>query len=144
MGRAANPIGSSAALDEATKPGDTIILLPSAEPFDGGVALKTGQTLMGLVVGDRKPSITNTDTDRNGGNGIILANDSKVIDVRIERTRASGVLGLDVSGACIIGVEVDDAQSIRQLHHVRGGRDRSHPARRDSVIRHSTRHACRK
>ena len=63
---------------------------------------------MGLVVGDRKPSITNTDTDRNGGNGIILANDSKVIDVRIERTRASGVLGLDVSGACIIGVEVDD------------------------------------
>jgi hypothetical protein len=43
---AANPIGSSAALDAATKPGDTIILLPGARAFDGGVALKTGQTLI--------------------------------------------------------------------------------------------------
>ena len=83
------------------------MLLPGAIAFDGGVALKAGQTLMGIVAGDRKPSITNTGADRNGGNGIILANDSRVVDVRIERTLASGVFGLDVSGACLIGVEVD-------------------------------------
>ena len=106
---AASPIGSSAALDAATKPGDTIILLPGARAFDGGVALKTGQTLMGLVVGARKPSITNTDAERNGGNGVVLADNCRVIDVRIESTRASGVLGLDVTGACLIGVDVDDA-----------------------------------
>ncbi|WP_237722668.1 hypothetical protein [Singulisphaera acidiphila] len=105
----ASPIGSSAALDAATKPGDIIILMPGETPFDGGVALKVGQTLMGLIEGDRKPSITNTDGDQHGGNGVVLADDSRVLDVRIERTKASGVLGVDVSGTSLLGVEVEDA-----------------------------------
>src|SRR5262245_7283708 len=70
---AAMPIGTSAALDAATKPGDVIILLTGETPFDGGIALKKGQTLMGLAEGDRRPSITNTHSDQNGGNGIVLA-----------------------------------------------------------------------
>jgi hypothetical protein len=110
---AASPIGSSEALAAATRPGDVIILLPGGQPFDGGVALKKGQTLMGLAGGegggDRKPSITNTTSDRNGGNGVVLADDCRVLNVRIERVKASGVLGVDVSGACLLGVEVEDA-----------------------------------
>ena len=106
---ATSPIGSSSALDVATKPGDVIILLSSEAAFDGGVALKPGQTLMGLAEGNRKPSITNTGTNRLDGNGVVLANGSKVLDVRIERTRASGLLGVDVSGAFLLGVDVQDA-----------------------------------
>jgi len=106
---ATSPIGSSAALDAATKPGDVIILLPGEASFDGGVALKPGQTLLGLAEGNRKPSITNTDTNRHDGNGVVLANGSKVFDVRIEGTKASGVLGVDVSGAFLLGVDVQDA-----------------------------------
>jgi hypothetical protein len=106
---AAVPIGSTAALHAVTRPGDVIILLPGKDPFDGGVALKKGQTLMGLAEGDRKPSITNTRSDQNGGNGIVLADDSKVLNVRIVHPRASGVLGVNVTGAYLLGVEVEDA-----------------------------------
>ena len=106
---AASPIGSSTSLDAATKPGDAIILLSDEASFDGGVALKPGQTLMGLAEGNRKPSITNTDTNRHSGNGVLLANDCKVLNVRIESAQASGVLGVDVSGVFLLGVDVRDA-----------------------------------
>jgi hypothetical protein len=106
---ATNPIGSPSALEAVTKPGDVIILLPSEAAFEGGLVLKPGQTLMGLAEGNRKPSITNTDTNRHDGNGVVLANDTKVLNVRIERTRASGVLGVEVSGAVLLGVDVQDA-----------------------------------
>jgi hypothetical protein len=108
------PIGSSTVLDATTKPGDIIILQPEKQPFDGGVALKKGQTLIGLAEGERKPSITNSHPDQNGGNGIVLADDCKVLNIRIEHVKASGVLGVDVSGAHLLGIEVEDAnQSAR-------------------------------
>src|SRR4051794_18145112 len=56
---ATSPIGSSAGLEVVTKPGDMIILLAGDDPFDGGVALKPGQTLIGQAEGGRKPTITN-------------------------------------------------------------------------------------
>jgi hypothetical protein len=103
------PIGSSASLQALTKPEDIIILLPGNQPFDGGIALKKGQTLIGLAEGDRKPSITNSHSEQNGGNGVILADDCKVLNIRIERVKASGVLGVDVSGVHLLDVEVEDA-----------------------------------
>lgn len=106
---AASPIGSSLRLDAASKPGDIIILLAGDGPLDGGVALKPGQTLIGQAEAGRKPAITNSNADRNGGNGVVLADDCKVIGVRIERTRASGVLGVNVTGTCLLGVEVEGA-----------------------------------
>jgi hypothetical protein len=105
----ASPIGSSTGLDAVTKPGDMIILMASDDPLDGGVTLKVGQTLIGHPEAGRKPAITNSDADRNGGNGVVLADDCKVLDIRIERTRASGVLGVNVSGTCLLGVEVEGA-----------------------------------
>ncbi len=106
---ASTPIGSLAALEVTAQPGDVIMLLPGDVPFDGGMALKPGQTLMGVADGNRKPSITNTDTNRNGGVGVLLADDCKILNVRIERTQASAVLGVDVSGAIIHAVRVRDA-----------------------------------
>jgi hypothetical protein len=103
------PIGSSAALEAATRPGDVIILLPEKEPFDGGIALKKGQTLIGLRDADRKSSLTNSQIERNGGNGVVLADDCKVLNIRIEHVKASGVLGVDASGIQVLGVEVEDA-----------------------------------
>jgi len=110
-----NPIGSSSALDVATKPGDVIILLPGATPFDGGVALKPGQTLMGLAEGSYKPSITNTDTNRNSGIGVVLADDCKILNLRIEQTAASAALGIDVSGVVLLGVEVRDVNQSKNF-----------------------------
>jgi hypothetical protein len=115
---AASPIGSSAALDAATKPGDVIILEPGEAPFDGGVALKKGQTLIGLPDAGRKPSITNTKSDLHGGNGVVLADESRVLNVRIVHPKASGVLGVNVSGISLSGVEVEDANTSAGLTDV--------------------------
>src|SRR5262245_48836148 len=102
-----SPMGSTAALERMTKPGDVIILLPGEAPIDGGLSLKQGQTLVGIADQGRKPSITNSDSERNGGNGLVLGNDCRVLDVRIENTKASGVLGVDVTGTFLNGVDVD-------------------------------------
>ncbi|WP_422930032.1 hypothetical protein [Singulisphaera sp. PoT] len=104
-----SPIGSTIGLDAVTRPGDIIILLASDEPLDGGLTLKADQTLIGQAEAGRKPAITNSNRDRNGGNGVVLGEGCKVVDVRVERTEASGILGVDVSGTCLIGVEVEDA-----------------------------------
>lgn len=104
---AATPTGSSTDLDRMTRPGDVILMLPGETPFEGGVALKRGQTLIGNAERGSKPSITNTDPERNGGNGVVLADDCRILDVRIERTRGSGVLGVNVSGTCLMDVELE-------------------------------------
>jgi len=90
-----------------------IILLASDDPLDGGVTLKPGQSLIGHAEAGRKPAVTNSKADRNGGNGVVLADDCKVLDVRIERTRASGVLGFNVTWACLLGVDVASGPAIQ-------------------------------
>ena len=116
---AAGPIGSSAALEAATRTGDIIIMLAGKASFDGGIVLKNGQTLIGLADGDRKPSITNSNSERNGGVGVLLADDCKVLNIRIGHTKASGVLGIDVSGAHLLDVDVDDANQAAGYTHAK-------------------------
>ena len=87
--------------------------LASDDPLDGGVTLKPGQSLIGHAEAGRKPAVTNSNAGRNGGNGVVLADDYKVLDVRIERTRASGVLGFNVTGACLLGVGVASGPAIQ-------------------------------
>ena len=92
------PLGSAAEVERLTGPGDTLFLRSSGPALPGGLALKTSQVLIGLQDGDgRTPVITNRDSTRHGGCGLVLADGVHVRNVRIEDTDASGVYGLDVS-----------------------------------------------
>ena len=103
---ATSPTGSSATIERLSGEGDTIILLASDDALAGGLALKAGQNLIGVSGSGRKPVITNKDSTRNGGCGIVLADDNRVWNLRIENTHASGIYGLNISNAHIDGVEV--------------------------------------
>jgi hypothetical protein len=103
------PLGSTAALEAASGAGDLIVLLASDAVFDGGLALKSGQTLIGRSAGGRLPVITNRNTDRNRGNGIVLADSVRIWNLRVQDTYASGIFGIDVSGVSISNVEVVSA-----------------------------------
>ncbi len=89
--------------------GDTIFLLPSDSGFEGGLALKLGQSLIGLNQDGRKPVITNSDLKRNGGCGNVLADNTLVSNVRIEHAVASGICGSYASDVRIDGVDVHGA-----------------------------------
>ena len=81
-------------------------MMPGPTAFDGGLALKAGQTLIGQREGRNLPAITNTTAARNGGNGIVLADSVRVSNVRVEHTHASGIFGTDVTGVAISDVQV--------------------------------------
>ena len=101
-----NPIGSTKAVEDVSLPTDLIVILSGEDPLDGGFALKSGQVLIGLPHSDQKPVITNTNPERNGGSGLILAGDNRIWNIRIENTFASGIVGSNVSGNRIEEVEI--------------------------------------
>jgi len=104
-----NPIGSTILLERKSGSGDTIFLLQSDSVLDGGLELKSGQNLIGLTNDGHKPVITNSDSTRNNGNGIVLADNNQVSNIRIEDTFASGIYGVNVSAINIDGVDVHGA-----------------------------------
>jgi len=106
---AANPTGSSATVERQSVDGDTIILLPGDAAIEGGLALKTGQHLVGVSGSGRKPVLTNSDPKRNSGCGIVLAGGNHVLNLRIENPYASGIYGVNTSGVRIDGVDVNGA-----------------------------------
>ncbi len=103
---AESPLGSTETLEAVSRPLDLIIVLSGAGVLDGGIALKSGQTLIGVPQAEQKPVITNTGPHQNGGNGLVLAGDNRIWNIRIENTFASGILGSNVSGNRIEQVEV--------------------------------------
>ena len=114
-GSASSPIGSTSDLESASAPGDILVLIAGDSPLEGGLALKSGQTLIGISMGDRKPSITNRDGERNGGVGIVLAANVRIWNIRVESTHASGLLGINTDGVWIDGVEVERANTSASL-----------------------------
>jgi hypothetical protein len=102
----AHPFGSTAAIEDASEPGDMIVLLPGDVPFDGGLTLKPGQILVGQPEAHTLPVITNTSAERNGGNGIVLADSVRILNLRVAETQASGIYGADVTGVTISRVDV--------------------------------------
>jgi len=104
-----SPSGSSAAIERQSAEGDTIILLASDTALEGGLALKAGQNLIGIPESGRKPVITNSDSTRNAGCGIVLADENRVWNIRIENTHASGIYGPNTVTAHITGVDVHGA-----------------------------------
>lgn len=106
-----HPTGSLESIERRSAAGDRIFVLPSDVALDGGIALKVGQRLVGLVRAGRKPIITNSDSTRHLGCGVLVANGSVVSNLRIERTVASGIYGRNASGVRIDSVDVRGANS---------------------------------
>jgi len=106
---AENPIGSTKILANKSQIGDTIVLISSEDIFDGGIKLKEGQRLFGLSKSGNKPIITNSNITQNLGCGILLSNNNHVKNIKIEKTVASGIFGLNSTKIRIDNVEVNNA-----------------------------------
>lgn len=111
-GSAASPFGTLSEIEQASGPGDTLVVLPDAEPLDGGIALQPGQTLVGagspvtgLPSGGSAPTLTNT-TPRLDGDAVRLADDTTVRNLRITGPARGGVYGAEVSGVTVAGNDV--------------------------------------
>ncbi len=110
------PYNSLAAVEQASKPGDTIRVMVSPQtvaPLDGGIALKPGQKLIGegppVAEATRPmtaaPRITNT-TNTHFGDAITMADNSSVSNLVIINARRSGVLFDDVTGVSVDGNDI--------------------------------------
>lgn len=110
------PFNSLSAVQSASKPYDQIIVLPSPSstpPLDGGITLKTGQSLIGAgrssVLArnnDAAPRITNSSASQNGGNAVVLANGTAVANLVVQNSWTNGLLGTDVSGVQVLGNQI--------------------------------------
>jgi hypothetical protein len=104
------PFLSLQAVEVASQAGDTIRVIPSGKPLDGGIQLKDGQRLIGL--GDAvtkstssgvRATITNTTSARYDGDAIRLANNNLVENIHIDGATRSGIFGVNATGAQIRG-----------------------------------------
>ena len=109
-GTAQQPFGSLAQVETNSQAGDVIVVMPADGVLDGGLQLKTNQTLRGagpsvLSVGDTAPRLTNT-TSRLAGDAIRLADGATVFNVRVTDAQRGAIYGLDVTGVRIIGNDI--------------------------------------
>lgn len=124
-GSRARPFNSLQAAEQASAPGDAIIVLPAppVQPaLDGGIALKPGQRLIGggpAVVRHRPnaavagaapltalPRIRNTNALRLNGDAVRLAEGSEVRNLVITESVRGAIYGLNVPGAIVQGNDV--------------------------------------
>ncbi|RHW24675.1 hypothetical protein D0Z08_23400 [Nocardioides immobilis] len=92
------PLGSLVEVEQLSAAGDRIVVLPAAQPLDGGIRLKPRQVLVGGW-------LTNT-TTRLEGDAVRLADGAQVRAVRITDTRRGAIYGSDVSGVSVIGNDI--------------------------------------
>jgi len=102
------PFASLEQVEKASQPGDTIRVLPSTRPLDGGIQLKDNQRLVGdgeavtkAPAGGARPTITNTTSARHHGDGIRLANNTVVENIHIDGASRAGIFGVNASRAQI-------------------------------------------
>jgi hypothetical protein len=106
------PFATLAAVQRASGPGDTILVLPSppgVAALDGGIALKPDQKLLGggprvtgLGEGAPAPRITNTGT-ADSGDAIELANGDEVSNIVVAGAYRGGIYGSDVRDVTVHG-----------------------------------------
>lgn len=125
-----SPFNSLAAVQQASSPGDTIVIEPSpldVPPLDGGIALKPGQRLIGdgppvvqmgqpLLQGGpplvtstglaSQPRIANTSGATNNGDAVELADGADVENIVIASAYRGGIYGLDVVDVTMSGNDV--------------------------------------
>jgi len=109
------PFGSSEQVESASGPGDIIVLLPAGIPLEGGLALKPGQILQGIIIGSTRPVITNAGDDRHGGAGLVLADGVRVEGIEIRDARASGIIGVDVDHVIVADALIQNANAGRLI-----------------------------
>lgn len=104
------PFATLEQMEKASQPGDTIRVLPSTRPLDGGVQLKDNQRLAGdgdavtkAPAGGARPTITNTTSARYHGDAIRLANNNLVENLHIDGASRAGVFGVNAARAQIRG-----------------------------------------
>ena len=109
-GSRSRPFATLEQVETASQPGDTIRVVPSPRPLDGGIQLKDNQRLIGL--GDpvtkapanrARPTITNTSSTRYNGDAIRLANNTLVQNIHIDGAARSSVFGVNAARAQIRG-----------------------------------------
>jgi hypothetical protein len=129
-GSAQSPFNSLAAVQAASGPGDTIVIVPapvSSAPLDGGIALQRGQRLVGggpAVLRQAEPAlaggpptlaavslgslprITNSNNQTNSGDAIELADGTEVSNVVIAGSFRGAIYGLDVVDVYLHGNDV--------------------------------------
>lgn len=125
-----SPFDSLAAVEQASSPGDTIVIEPSpldVAGLDGGIALKPGQRLVGdgapvvqlgkpllqsgppLVSSTElasQPRIANTSGATNNGDAVELADDTDVENVVITTAYRGAIYGKDVIDVVVRGNDV--------------------------------------
>jgi hypothetical protein len=109
-GSRGRPFATLEQVEAASQPGDTIRVLPSARPLDGGIQLKDGQRLIGLgdpvtkaAPGGARPTITNTSATRYNGDAIRLANNTVVENILVSGAARSGIFGVNAARSEIRG-----------------------------------------
>lgn len=104
------PLDSLAAAERRSRPGDTIVVLPSGDhvpPLDGGIALKPRQRLVGAPSGPTAAArIANLSPERHHGDAVVLSDGVTVRDLVITGAHRGGIYGEDVSGVRISGNDV--------------------------------------
>ena len=107
-GSPGRPFATLEQVEAASQPGDTIHVLPSTRPLDGGIQLKDGQHLIGLgapvttaAPAGARPTITNTTGTRYDGDAIRLANDNLVENLHVDGAARSGIFGVNAANAQI-------------------------------------------
>ncbi len=129
-GSANAPFNSLALVQQASGPGDTIVVEPSpasTPPLDGGIALQPGQRLIGdgppviqfgqplipdgpPVVGasgsSSLPRITNSSGATNSGDAVELASDTDIENLVIAGAYRGAVYGQDVVGVTLRGNDI--------------------------------------
>ena len=112
-GSRSQPFDSLARAEAASRQGDRILIhatKASVPPLDGGIALKRGQSLIGLP-GRRPghaPRITNTTADRRAGDAVRLADGVLVRGLEIGGARRGAIYGENVTGVRIERNDVFD------------------------------------
>ena len=96
------PFATLEQVEGASRPGDTVRVLPSTRPLDGGIQLKDGQRLIGLgdpvtkgAASGARPTITNTKAVRYQGDAVRLANNNVVENIHIDGAARAGIFGVN-------------------------------------------------
>jgi len=109
-GSQSRPFATLEQVEAGSQPGDTVRVLPSTRPLDGGIQLKDGQRLIGLgdpvtkaAASGARPTITNTSATRYHGDAVRLANNNVVENIHIDGAARAGIFGVNAARPQIRG-----------------------------------------